>query len=453
MSQNNPTILGRAPLGKLLFQYSLPAIIGMTLTSLYNIIDSIFIGHGVGPMAISGLAITFPFMNLVAAFGVLISAGGSTISSIRLGQRDSEGATKVLNNTLMLCFINSIVFGGISLLFIDEILIYFGASSQTLPYAKDFMKVILMGTPISYTMISLNNIMRATGYPKKAMLTSMVTIVCNVILAPIFIFKFQWGIEGAALATVISQFIGMCWVVSHFRNPKSYIHFQAPVFKIELPIVKNIFSIGMAPFLMNVCACVIVIFINNRLQNNGGDMAIGAYGIINRLITLYIMIVIGLTMGMQPIIGYNFGALKFNRVKKTLRLGLIVATVITSSGFLICELFPHGIAAMFTREPILIDMAADGLRIAIAMFPIIGLQIVITNFFQSIGMAKISVFLSLSRQLLFLLPGLIFFPRYWGITGVWLSMPFSDFFATVTAVIMLRYLIRKIKEPQISQNP
>ena len=182
-------------------------------------------------------------------------------------------------------------------------------------------------------------------------------------------------------------------------------------------------------------------------------MAIGAYGIINRLITLYIMIVIGLTMGMQPIIGYNFGALKFNRVKKTLRLGLIVATIITSSGFLICELFPHGIAAMFTREPILIDMAADGLRIAIAMFPIIGLQIVITNFFQSIGMAKISVFLSLSRQLLFLLPGLIFFPKYWGMTGVWLSMPFSDFFATVTAVIMLLYLIRKIKEPQISQNP
>ncbi|MDD2645433.1 MAG: MATE family efflux transporter [Bacteroides sp.] len=448
MAKNNPTILGRAPIGKLLLEYSIPAIIGMTLTSLYNIIDSIFIGHGVGAMAISGLAITFPFMNLVAAFGVLVSAGGSTISSIRLGQKDTEGATKVLNNTLMLCLTNSVLFGGISLLFLDPILIAFGASEHTLPYAHDFMKVILMGTPISYTMIALNNVMRATGYPKKAMLTSMVTIICNIILAPIFIFKFHWGIEGAALATVISQFIGMCWVVNHFRNPQSYIHFKAPVWKMEWPIIKNIFSIGMAPFLMNVCACVIVIFINNSLQRHGGDLAIGAYGIINRLITLYVMIVVGLTMGMQPIIGYNFGALRYNRVKKTLKLGLIVATIITSSGFLICEIFPRGIASLFTSEENLIDMAEAGLRIAIAMFPIIGLQIVITNFFQSIGRAKVSVFLSLSRQLLFLLPGLILFPRFWGITGIWLSMPVSDFLATATAIAMLIYYLRKFVEDE-----
>ena len=450
MPTNNPTLLGRAPLGKLLTQYSIPAIIGMTLTSLYNIIDSIFIGHGVGAMAISGLAITFPFMNLVTAFGVLVSAGGSTISSIRLGQRDTESATKVLNNTLMLCLINAVLFGGISLLFMDQILVFFGASEHTLPYARDFMKVILLGTPISYTMIALNNVMRATGYPKKAMLTSMVTIVCNVILAPIFIFKLHWGIEGAALATVISQFIGMCWVVNHFRNSKSYIHFKAPVWKLELSIIKNIFSIGMAPFLMNVCACVIVIFINNSLQHYGGDLAIGAYGIINRLSTLYVMIVIGLTMGMQPIIGYNFGALKFDRVKKTLKLGLITATTITTSGFIICEVFPHAIASLFTSEAVLIDMSVDGLRIAIAMFPFIGIQIVITNFFQSIGKAKVSVFLSLSRQLLFLLPGLILFPRYWNITGVWLSMSVSDFFASMTAIAMLYYLIRKIQAPENS---
>ncbi len=445
MPTNDPTILGRAPLGKLLLQYSIPAIIGMTLTSLYNIIDSIFIGHGVGAMAISGLAISFPFMNLVTAFGVLVSAGGSTISSIRLGQRDSEAATKVLNNTLMLCLINAVLFGGISHLFMDQILVFFGASEHTLPYARDFMNVILFGTPISYTMIALNNVMRATGYPKKAMLTSMVTIVCNIILAPIFIFKLHWGIEGAALATVISQFIGMCWVVNHFRNPKSYIHFKAPIWKLEIPIIKNIFSIGMAPFLMNVCACIIVIFINNSLQHHGGDLAIGAYGIINRLSTLYVMIVIGLTMGMQPIIGYNFGALRYDRVKKTLKLGLITATAITTSGFIISEVFPQAIASLFTKEQVLIDMSVEGLRIAIAMFPVIGIQIVITNFFQSIGKAKVSVFLSLSRQLLFLLPGLIIFPRYWGITGVWLSMSVSDFFASATAVVMLLYLIRKIE--------
>lgn len=295
---NNPHILGTESIGKLLLQYSIPAIIGMTITSLYNIIDSIFIGHGVGAMGIAGLAITFPLMNLVVAFCTLVSAGGSTISSIRLGQKDLDGATEVLGNTLMFCLINAVVFGGLAFLFLDDILRFFGASSETLPYARDFMQIILAGTPITYTMIGLNNIMRATGYPKKAMLTSMVTVVCNIILAPIFIFHFDWGIRGAATATVISQFIGMVWVVKHFLDKDSFVRFRPDFWKLKKRIISSIFSIGMSPFLMNVCACVIVIIINNTLQRHGGDMAIGAYGIINRLLTLYIMIVLGLTMGM-----------------------------------------------------------------------------------------------------------------------------------------------------------
>lgn len=444
--QTDPRILGTEKIGNLLLQYSIPAIIGMTITSLYNIIDSIFIGHGVGAMAISGLAITFPLMNLVVAFCVLISAGGATISSIRLGQKDYEGATEVLGNTLMLCLTNSVLFGGISFLFLDQILFFFGASPDTLPYARDFMQVILLGTPITYVMIGLNNVMRATGYPKKAMLTSMVTVVANIIIAPIFIFYFGWGIRGAAMATVLSQFIGMVWVVSHFRNKESFVHFVPGFWKMKKRIIISIFSIGMSPFAMNVTACAIVIFINNSLLAHGGDMAIGAYGIINRLLMLYVMIVMGLTMGMQPIIGYNYGAQKMDRVKQTLRLGIIVGVVITSSGFLICELFPHAVSAIFTDNNELIDMASAGLRICTLGFPLVGAQIVISNFFQSIGKAKVSIFLSLSRQLVFLLPGLLLLPAHYGVTGVWMSMPISDGLAFVTAVVILMIYIRHSKK-------
>ena len=441
----DPRVLGTENIGKLLLQYSIPAIIGMTVTSLYNIIDSIFIGHGVGAMAISGLAITFPLMNLVVAFCVLISAGGATISSIRLGQKDIEGATAILGNTLILCLVNACLFGGLAFIFLDDILTFFGASDATLPYARDFMQIVLLGTPVTYTMIGLNNVMRATGYPKKAMLTSMVTVVANIIIAPIFIFHFHWGIRGAAIATVLSQFIGMVWVVNHFRNPKTVVHFQKDSWKMSKRIVGSIFSIGMSPFSMNVCACVIVILINNSLQKYGGDLAIGAYGIINRLLMLYVMVVMGLTMGMQPIIGYNYGAQKIDRVKHTLRLGIWVGVLITSSGFLICELFPHFVSSIFTDHKELIDMAAVGIRICVLMFPLVGAQIVISNFFQSIGKAKISIFLSLSRQLVYLLPCLLIFPTWYGLNGIWMSMPVSDALAFITAVASLMIYIKRVE--------
>lgn len=442
---NNPHILGTERIGKLLLQYSIPAIIGMTITSLYNIIDSIFIGHGVGAMGIAGLAITFPLMNLVVAFCTLVSAGGSAISSIRLGQKDLDGATEVLGNTLMLCLINAFVFGSLSFIFLDDILRFFGASRDTLPYARDFMQVILLGTPVTYTMIGLNNIMRATGYPRKAMLTSMVTVLCNVVLAPVFIFHFGWGIRGAATATVISQFIGMVWVLSHFFQKTTLVRFRPDFWKMRKRVIGSIFSIGMSPFLMNVTACVIVIIVNNSLQRYGGDMAIGAYGIMNRLLVLYVMIVLGLTMGMQPIVGYNYGAQKHDRVKATLRLSILSGVCITSTGFIICELFPHAVSSIFTSDRQLIDMAARGVRIGIAMFPLVGAQIVIGNFFQSIGKAKISIFLSLTRQLLYLLPGLLIFPRHWGLDGIWISMPVSDFFAFVTAAVALGIYVKRVK--------
>ena len=442
---NDPHLLGTDKLGKLLLQYSIPAIIGMTLVSLYHIIDSIFIGHGVGVEAISGLAVTFPLMNLIMAFCTLVGSGGSTIASIRLGQKDLNAATEILNNTFMLSIINSVFCSILALIFLDTILIYFGASEVTLPHAREFMQIILLGIPVGHTMISLNNVMRATGYPMKAMLTSLVTVVINVILAPLFIFYFEWGMRGAALATVISQFIGMVWVVSHFLNKKSYVRFSNDFWRMKLRIVLNIFSIGMPSFLMNVCTCLIVIVINNSLKEHSGDLAIGAYGIINRLLTLYTMVVLGLTLGMQPIIGYNFGALNMIRVKKTLKLGLVTGVLITTSGFLLFELFPEAVSSMFTKDETLIRIASSGLRLSSIMFATVGCQIVIANFFQSIGKAKISIFLSLCRQLVYLLPCLLILPGYWGVDGVWASMSISDGLAFFTAVIALTLFLRKNK--------
>ena len=451
MDRNNPHVLGSAPIGKLLLQYSIPAIIGMTLTSLYNIIDSIFIGHGVGALAISGLAITFPLMNLLVAFCTLVGVGGATISSIRLGQKDIRGAENILGNVTILCIINAVFYGGITLIFLDEILYFFGASDSTLPYARDFMQVILLGSPISYVMIGLNNIMRATGYPKKAMLSSMLTVGCNVILAPICIFVLEWGIRGAALSTVLSQFVGMIWVLYHFYNKKSYIRFKRPSFKLRKKIILNIFGVGMSPFVMNVCACCIVIFINNRLLTYGGDLSIGAFGILNRIQMLFVMIVMGITMGMQPISGYNYGAQHYDRVKRSLRLGIIAGCSGTTVGFLVSELFPSVFVGMFTTNHELTEQATLALRIGVLAFPVIGAQIIITQFFQSIGKVRISILLSLSRQLVFLLPGLALLPPHFGVEGVWFSMPLSDTLAFIMAVVMLIYHFRKLKPAQPAQ--
>jgi putative MATE family efflux protein len=443
-SNNNPRILGTAPIGKLLIQYSIPAIIGMTIVSLYHIIDSIFIGHGVGAMAISGLAITFPLMNLAMAFCTLISSGASTLASIRLGQKDLKGATDVLGNAVMICLINSIALSVLSYFFLDTMLIYFGASEVTLPYARDFMHITLMGLPISHLMIGLNNIMRATGYPQKAMFTSVVSVLANIILAPIFIFYFHWGIRGAAIATLLAQFIAMIWVLNHFMRKSSYVHLPRNFWKMKRAIIGNIFSIGMSPFLMNVCSCAIIIVINNGLQKYGGDYAIGDYGIINRLLTLFLMILLGLTMGMQPIAGYNYGARNMQRVWKTLKLGIITGVFIASIGTFFFELFPYFISGFFTDSKELIDIAVPGLRICALMFPVVGCQVVISTFFQSIGKAKISILLALCRQLIYFLPCLLIFPIYFGQKGVWAAIPVADFLSFITATICLIVYMRKL---------
>lgn len=446
--KQSPQILGTAPVGRLLLQYSIPAIIAMTVSSLYHIIDSIFIGQGVGAWAIAGLAVTFPLMNLVIAFCNLVGIGGATISSIFLGQRDNDRATETLHNVVWLCLISSIGFGGLSLIFLDPLLLFFGASKDTLPYAREFMEIILMGTPVAYLFVALNNVMRSTGYPTKAMVSSIISVIANIVIAPIFIFVLGWGIRGAALATLLSQMIGLAWVLVHFFNKKSYVHFDKHHSRLKADIVKRIFSIGLSPFLMNACSCLVVIIINRSCIKYGGDLAVGAYGITNRILMLFAMVALGITQGMQPIIGYNYGARQTARVHRTLTFGILIATLVTSLGFVMAQLIPTPIVRLFTTDATLIELSANGLRITCLAFCLIGGQIVISNFFQSIGKAKVSIFLSLSRQLIFLIPALLILPGYWGIDGVWASLPLSDSISFFIALAALWIYMKGNKKRQ-----
>jgi len=445
----SPMALGVKPIGRLLLQYSVPAVIASTVTSLYNIIDSIFIGRGVGAMAITGLAITFPMMNLVIAFVTLIAVGGATISSIFLGQKDEKKAENVLHNVMLLSLIHSVVFGGISLLFLDPILTIFGATPETLPYAHDFMFVVLLGTPIAYVFISLNNVMRATGYPTKAMVSALLSVVVNIILAPLFIFVFGWGIKGAAFATVCGQTVACIWVMWHFFSRKSFVRFSRSAKWFVPSLVARIYAIGLSPFLINVCACIVVVFINKSLLEYGGadgNMAVGAYGIINRVTMFFLMIVLGVTQGMQPILGYNYGAGQWARVKRTLRLGIWVGSVITVVGFAITELFPDEVTLMFNNDPTLLRLSREGFRIVLLCYPFIGAAIVIQNFFQSIGKPQLSIFLSVTRQLVFLLPLLLWLPTFWGLDGVWASMAGSDMISFIVTVITLIVVQRRLNK-------
>jgi putative MATE family efflux protein len=450
MSQQGlPTELGTEKVSKLLMKYAVPAIIAMTASSLYNIIDSIFIGHGVGPLAISGLALTFPLMNLAAAFGSLIGAGAATLTSVRLGQKDYASANIILGNVVTMNTILGISFTIIGLIFLDPILLFFGASSHTLPYAHDFMTIILLGNVVTHMFLGLNALLRSSGYPQRSMYATIGTVLINICLNPLFIFVLHFGIKGSALATVISQFIMLCWQIRIFSNKKNFIHFQKGTFKLRKKLVVDTLSIGMSPFLMNLASCLIVILVNQGLKKFGGDLAIGAFGIVNRIIFIFVMIVFGFNQGMQPIAGYNFGAKLYPRVTNVLKITIICATGVTTCGFLLGEFIPRMVASIFTTDDELISQAVNGMRIVMITFPIIGFQMVTANFFQSIGMAKKAIFLSLTRQMIFLIPGLLIWPHFFGLDGIWMSMPVGDVAATVTSGIMLFIQFRKFKKGNV----
>jgi len=438
--------LGTKPVGKLLAQYALPAIIAMTAASLYNIIDRVFIGQVVGPMAISGLAITFPFMILAAAFGAAIGVGAATTISVKLGQKDYESAENTLGNTITLNLIIGLAFGGICLLFLDPILRFFGASDATLPYARDFMQIILAGNVFSHMYFGMNAVLRAASKPRMAMFATIFTVAMNILLDAVFILWWHWGIKGAAFATVISQVLALCWQMKLFANKNELLHLKRGIYKLKANLVRNIISIGISPFLMNACACVIVIFINNQLVKFGGDIAVGAYGIANSIAMIFIMFVIGLNQGMQPIAGYNYGAQQYGRMMRVVKLSIITAICIMLTGWTLAMFAPYYCARMFTKDPELIKGSIKAIQIIMMMYPFIGCQMVITNFFQCIGKVKISIFLSLSRQLLFLLPLLVLLPNIYGINGVWASMPTSDLISVIVAISIMTVYLRRFKK-------
>lgn len=437
--------LGTKPVGKLLIQYALPAMVAMTAASLYNIIDRVFIGQVVGPMAISGLAITFPFMNLATAFGAGIGIGASTAISVKLGQRDYTAAENILGNTVTLNLIIGVTFSVLCLIFLDPILRFFGASDATIPYARSFMQVILAGNVISHMYFGMNAVLRAASKPRHAMAATIFTVLMNVLLDIIFIWWWHWGIRGAALATIISQALALCWQMKLFSNQKELLHLKKGIYRLKRNLVNNIISIGISPFLMNVCACVVVIFINNQLVRYGGDIAVGAYGIANSIAMIFVMFVIGLNQGMQPIAGYNYGSQQTDRLMRVVKYAAFAATAIMVTGWLIAHLAPYYCARMFTSDTELIRQAIKAIQINMMMYPFIGYQMVVTNFFQCIGKVKISIFLSLSRQLLFLLPLLAALPHFFGLNGVWAALPSSDFTASFIAAIIMLIFVRRIK--------
>jgi len=450
--------LGTDSLGKLLFRYAMPAIIAQVAASLYNIVDSIFVGQGVGPLAITGLALTMPMMNLTAAFGAMVGAGSAALTSIRLGQGNKPAAENILGNVVLLNVVLGVVLMVFGLYYLDDLLYFFGASEQTIPYAREYMRIILYGNVITHMFHGLNCMLRVAGYPNKAMVITIISVALNAVLDAVFILWLKWGIAGSAWATVISQLVSLAIQLAHFSRPDSFLRFRSGIFKFRWDIVKGIIGVGMAPFMIQSCACVVVILVNTKLREYGGDLSIGAYGIANRVAFLFTMVVMGLTQGMQPIVGYNYGARKYDRVMRTLWMTVGWAVATTTFGFLVCEVFPYQVVRMFVSEDgtgdatTLIEASARGLRLLVMMLPIVGFNIVAGNFFQHIGKPKRAIILSVSRQLLFIVPLLFVLPPVFDVDGVWYAIPIADFASTVLAAVLLWLQLRKLKQNPSSER-
>ena len=454
--------LGTDNIGKLLFNYATPAIIAMASSSLYHLIDSAFVGHGVGGEAIAGMAITMPIMNIGSAFGAMVGVGAGARISLRLGEGNKAAAEKTLCNAVILNIIIGFTIMAVMLTFLDEILVLFSggkASAETLAYAKDFMRIILLGNVTMHLYLGMNDMIRSSGNPRKSMAIMLTSVAVNLALNPLFIFVFHWGIQGSAAATVIAQFVSFLLALSHFCSKKSFLRFKREAFHFDWKIVGNILSIGLAPFLMNICASIVVAFVNTAMLKYGGaDLYVGAYGIVNRIVLLFIMVIMGLNQGMQPIVGYNYGAKNYARVRKAVYMTIGCGVVIATLGFILGETIPHIIARAFVdsskggNEKLIVDAAAQGLRLVLMVFPLVGFQIVVGGFFQYIGKAPLAILMSLTRQLLFLLPLLWFLPRQFGAQGVWISMPIADTASIILAFVLFMWQMRKIKQLELQQK-
>ncbi|MCI5776972.1 MAG: MATE family efflux transporter [Bacteroidales bacterium] len=444
--------LGRSPLGRLLMGYALPSIIAMTATSLYNMVDSIFIGQADGPLGLAGLTVCFPLMNLSAAFGAMVGIGAGTMTALKIGQRDIEGAEHTLGNVVMLNVLLGFLFAAISLLLLDPILTFFGASESSLPYAHAYMSVLLFGNILTHLYLGLNDVVRSSGYPRRAMIATLTAVGLNVLFDYVLIVLMDMGIRGAAIGTLLAQAVALCVVLNHLTSPTSFIHFKKGIFKWRPKIVRSIISIGSAPFFTNCCACLVVLLINNGLGTYGGDNHISAYGIANRLAFIFIMVTQGICQGMQPISGFNYGAGLVGRCIGIYRLAAIGGTIVMTCGFLLIEIFPRFFTLWFTKDETLIGITEHALRMVFLLFPLVGYQIVTVGFLLSIGRSGKAILLSLSRQLLCLTPLLIILPRFYGADGVWMAMPISDGFSVIVATILCIGQLRILRRMEAAKD-
>lgn len=450
--------LGTESIRSLLIKYALPGIIAMTASSLYNMVDSIFIGHGCGAMALSGLTVAKPFMDICAAFGTLVGVGASTLVAIKLGEKDYNTAGRILGNVILLNAILGALVTFIGLLWIDPILYAFGASETTISYAREYMEIILIGNILTHIYFGLNSMLRSMGHPRTSMVATIVAVFINIVLDPIFIFGLDMGVRGAAVATIISQALAVVWQMTIFLNPKEIIHFHKGIWRLDAAITKRSLSIGLSPFLMNIAHCFVVIILNNQFKAYGGDMAIASYGVINRFIFVFAMIVMGLNQGMQPIVGYNYGSRQYDRMLRAFELTAVCATIVMGCVFLLGEFVPRWMILLFTHDAELLTQTIRPMRIVVSSMLLVGFQMVAGNFFTSIGLAGKSIFLSLTRQVLFLIPLALLLPLAFAepIEGVWWSIPVSDTLSALVAAAMIFAQVRKFRtqiEAQKSSLP
>ena len=446
--------LGTEPVHRLLFKYALPAIIAMTASSLYNIVDSIYIGHGCGALALGALTVAKPFMDICAAFGSLVGVGASSLLAIYLGERDYVRANRVLGNVIVMNVLLSTLVMVVGLVWLDPILMAFGASEATLTFAHEYMEIILYGNILTHIYFGLNAMLRSAGHPRFSMTATIVAVTINIILDPIFIFGLDMGVRGAALATVISQAVAVVWQLTKFLDRNELVRFHRGIWRLDRGITRRALAIGMSPFLYNIAHCIVVIIINNQLKRFGGDMAIASYGVINRLTFVFAMMVMGLNQGMQPIAGFNYGAKQYQRMLRSFYLTCLYATGVMAVVFILGECFPRLVTQMFTHDPELLSLTIRPMRIICSTMLIIGFQMVTGNLFTSIGMAGKAIFLSLTRQVLYLIPLTIWLPMLFvdPVDGVWWAIPISDTLSALTAALMLWHQISRFHR-LISQQP
>jgi len=443
--QNN-NVLADRDIKKLLFKLSLPATAGMIVMALYNVVDTIFVGRGVGALGIAGLSIVFPIQMIVMAFGQLLGMGGASVVSRSLGEGNIRKANSVVGTIFSSTLIFSVIITIGFLVFKEQLLILFGASEGIYPYAKDYYEIIVFASILFITAMSINNLVRAEGHAKVAMNTMVIGAVLNIILDPIFIFTFNMGVRGAAWATVISQFIAVVYIIRFINSGKSILKIKIEHLKVKLPILKEIFAIGISSFMRNVAGSLVFALFNRALGANGGDLAIAAYGIVQRFLRLLVMPTIGIAQGMQPIAGYNYGAGRFDKVREVNKIAIIWATCVASFGFFVAQLFPSQMMMIFTDDPELIAMGANAMRLMMLLIPVVGFHIVGTTIFQALGKALPSFILSMSREILFLIPLILVLPKFWGLNGIWLTMPISDILSFILTAIMFYNLVKHLKK-------